>query len=104
MYWLHARARCLQSACSRGPLSLLQNVLLSSVAGFGWGRVEAQASEMLPSAQSSMSGAGVCSTIAGGAVDPGAPAVAESDAQLLRPLAGLWRPPVTAKVSDFGLR
>eukprot|EP00198_Chlamydomonas_reinhardtii_P003314 XP_001692650.1 predicted protein [Chlamydomonas reinhardtii] len=58
---------------------------------------------MLPSAQSSMSGAGVCSTIAGGAVDPGAPAVAESDAQLLRPLAGLWRPPVTAKVSDFGL-
>ena len=32
------------------------------------------------------------------------PAVAESDVQLLRPLAGLWRPPVTAKVSDFGLR
>ncbi len=31
-------------------------------------------------------------------------AVAEGDEQLLRPLVGLWRPPVTAKVSDFGLR
>ncbi|KAG2431199.1 hypothetical protein HXX76_009727 [Chlamydomonas incerta] len=83
------------------------NVLLSSRAGSEWQEpavVAAEAAaELVPSG--GILGPGGDATQGPTAAEAVADAheVAEGDAQLLRPLVGLWRPPVQAKVSDFGL-
>ncbi|KAG2431197.1 hypothetical protein HXX76_009725 [Chlamydomonas incerta] len=83
------------------------NVLLSSRAGSEWQEpavVAAEAAaELVPSG--GILGPGGDETQGPTAAEAVTDAheVAEGDAQLLRPLVGLWRPPVRAKVSDFGL-
>ncbi|KAG2431200.1 hypothetical protein HXX76_009728 [Chlamydomonas incerta] len=81
------------------------NVLLCSLAGSEWlepGAVVKATGNSTPSG-GVIHGNGTPALVTGDAITGSAPAADEGDMQLLRPLAGLWRPPVRAKVSDFGL-